>query len=236
MTTGQSTDGQGAGGWTAAVRQRLGLGRLLPMGGPAEGIWLTEEAARAELRRAASEVPGVSLGPVRVDATAPDGPGLPMMPPPPGGPTPGPLRIEAEFTATAMAEPLQAVAERLRTELAACATERLGLAVTEVDLWVTGLREASAPVPEITTGSAGPVGGRPSLERSDMDRVAAGVPGVAYLTGALGAAVTVTRDRVRVECATAAGHLPLTVARAVRDALAATGHGTVTVLVTAVGM
>ncbi|MGW4256683.1 hypothetical protein ACWEK7_35330 [Streptomyces californicus] len=47
MTTARGPER--ADGWTAAVRERLGLGRLLPLGAPAEGSWIAEtlEAARA---------------------------------------------------------------------------------------------------------------------------------------------------------------------------------------------
>ncbi|MGA6226178.1 nucleopolyhedrovirus P10 family protein, partial [Streptomyces umbrinus] len=43
--------------WTQAVRNQLGLGRLLPLGGPHDGAWITEAAATAVLRRAARSVP-----------------------------------------------------------------------------------------------------------------------------------------------------------------------------------
>ncbi|MFF2527070.1 hypothetical protein [Streptomyces liangshanensis] len=257
MTTAHSTDGQGpaegadgqgSSGWTAAVRQRLGLGRLLPSGGPAEGIWLTEQAATAELRRAAEAVPGASLGTLAVSAADDDGPGLPVVPPAPGDAVAGPLRIDGEFTATT-GEPLMAVARRVREVLAGAARERLGLDVAEVDLRVTGLvepdggaggAEAGPGEPGAGAGAGrksaatGPVGGRAAVAKGEAAWAAAGVPGVAYLTGTLGAAVTVTWNQVRVEVATAPGHHAPTVARAVRDAVAATGTPPVTVLVTAV--
>ncbi|WP_327237207.1 hypothetical protein OG349_27930 [Streptomyces sp. NBC_01317] len=235
-TSDRGTDGQGSPGWTAAVRQRLGLGRLLPSGGPSEGIWVTEQAATAELRRAAVGVPGASLGGLWLSPADRDGPGLPVVPPAPGAAVSVPLRIDGEFTATT-GEPLMVVAQRLREVLAGAAEERLGLDVAEVDLRITGLVEpAAGPGAEAVRKSAatGPVGGRAAPAKGEAARAAAGVPGVAYLTGTLGTAVTVTWDQVRVEVATAPGHHAPTVARAVREAVTATGTSPVTVLVTAV--
>lgn len=63
MTTARSP--QRADGWTAAVRQRLGLGRLLPLGGPADGAWIAETAAASVLRGAAAR-PGTVLGSLRI--------------------------------------------------------------------------------------------------------------------------------------------------------------------------
>ncbi|WP_097972984.1 hypothetical protein [Streptomyces sp. gb14] len=53
-----------ADGWTAGVRERLGLGRLLPLGGPADGVWIAETAAASVLRAAAR--PGAVLGELRI--------------------------------------------------------------------------------------------------------------------------------------------------------------------------
>ncbi|MFJ1600996.1 hypothetical protein [Streptomyces sp. NPDC088261] len=237
-TPDRGTGGQGSPGWTAAVRHRLSLGRLLPSGGPSEGIWVTEQAATAELRRAAVAVPGASLGRLWLSPADRDGPGLPVVPPPPGAAAAVPLRIDGEFTATT-GEPLMVVAQRLREVLAGAAEERLGLDVVEVDLRITGLVEpAAGPGAESVRKSAptGPVGVRAVAERGEAARAAAGVPGVAYLTGTLGAAVTVTWDQVRVEVATSPGHHAPTVARAVREAVSTTGPSPVTVLVTAVGV
>ncbi|MFC9032240.1 hypothetical protein [Streptomyces arboris] len=62
MTTERSP--QRADGWTAAVRQRLGLGRLLPLGGAVDGAWIAETAAASVLRGAAVE--GAVLGTLRI--------------------------------------------------------------------------------------------------------------------------------------------------------------------------
>ncbi|MEV6418687.1 hypothetical protein [Streptomyces sp. NPDC051662] len=239
MTTAHSSDGLGSGGWTAAVRQRLGLGRLLPLGGARDGAWLSERAATDELRRASAEVTGAALGRLRLALADPEGADRPAVPPPPSALPPGPLRIEGEFAAGS-AEPLPAVAERLRGALFACATQRLGLRVEEVDLRVTDLLGPSGESEE--AAAAGPDGGQPAdvraaTPRGEPELLAAAVPGVAYPTRTLGGAVVTTPGHVRVELATAAGHRPLEVARAVRAKLTAElpGAPSVAVLITAVG-
>ncbi|MER8069448.1 hypothetical protein ABTZ59_14275 [Streptomyces sp. NPDC094034] len=239
MTTAHGSDGLGTGGWTAAVRQRLGLGRLLPLGGARDGAWLSERAATDELRRAAAEMAGAALGRLRLSLADPDGAGRPAVPPPPSALPPGPLRIEGEFAAGS-AEPLPAVAERLRGVLFACATQRLGLRVEEVDLRVTALLGPSGECAEATAARQGgerPADVRPATPQGEPELLAAAVPGVAYPTRTLGGAVVTTPGHVRVELATAAGHRPLDVARAVRARLGAElpGAPSVAVLVTAVG-
>ncbi|MFJ9026957.1 hypothetical protein ACIRQP_00230 [Streptomyces sp. NPDC102274] len=245
MTTAHSSDGLGTGGWTAAVRQRLGLGRLLPLGGARDGAWLSERAATDELRLAAAEVAGAVLGRLRISLADPEGAARPAVPPPPSALPPGPLRIDGEFAA-GPAEPLPAVAERLRGVLLGCATERLGLRVEEVDLRVTALLgpsgESAEGPPPGTAAPAGPDGRRPAGVRAaapegEPELLASAVPGVAYPTRTLGGAVVTTPGHVRVELATAAGHRPLEVARAVRARLTAAlpGGPSVSVLVTAVG-
>lgn len=244
MTTAHSFDGLSTEGWTAAVRQRLSLGRLLPLGGAQDGAWLSERAATVELRRAAAEVAGVTLGGLRLSLADPDVPGRPAVPPPPTALPPGPLRIDGEFAAVA-GEPLPAMAERLRGVLFACATDRLGLRVEEVDLRVTALLDPSEGSPGESpahpsaeyAAPAGPDGVRAAAPEGDPELLAAAVPGVAYPTRTLGGAVVSTPGHVRVELATAAGHHPLDVARAVRARLttALPGAPSVAVLVTAVG-
>lgn len=153
MTTERSP--RRADGWTAAVRQRLGLGRLLPLGGATDGIWIAETAA-ASVLRAEAAVPGAVLGTLRIGlsrgaadmrdmttSTSPPSSSPPAGPgpvPPPGALPPGPLRIEAEFRAVAD-RPLPGTAATLRAALVAAATARLGLEVAEVDLRVTALLE-----------------------------------------------------------------------------------------------
>ena len=84
-----------------AVRQQLGLGRLLPLGGPADGAWITERAAVAALRRAARRAAGpVRSATLRIARRRPRrAPRSPAVPAPPSALPPGPLRIEADFAA-----------------------------------------------------------------------------------------------------------------------------------------
>jgi hypothetical protein len=229
--------------WTQAVRNQLGLGRLLPLGGPHDGAWITEAAATAVLRRAARDVPGVRLTAVRLSLTAPDSAPEPAVPPPPSALPPGPLRITAEFAATP-AEPLPATASRLRTTLAATATGVLGLKVTEVDLQVTGLLG-----PEEDTGTADEDesdgrSGEPDLRLdADESRVATAVrsvPGVTCLASVhiapRSGTASLPRRHVRVEFGTGASARALDVAREVRTRVteALPDHPSVAALVTAV--
>ncbi|MEU2249737.1 hypothetical protein [Streptomyces sp. NPDC019224] len=217
--------------WTAAVRQRVALGRLLPLGGPADGAWIAERAAVAVLRRAvAGPAPGPVLGELRIAVADPESAPAAQVPPPASALPPGPLRIEATMSATAD-RPLPAAAEALRAALLSAAARRLGLVVTEVDLQVTGLLDGSPGQVEPEPAEVRPV----SAENA-AGRAAAGVTGVAALTGVLGPAVRTGADHVQVELATESGHRALDVARAVREAVteASEGRPSVGVLVTAV--
>ncbi|MGW8799409.1 hypothetical protein ACWGN9_20385 [Streptomyces sp. NPDC055775] len=229
MTTADSP--HRADGWTAAVRQRLGLGRLLPLGGPADGAWISERAAVAVLRRAADTPgPGPVLGEVRIAVADPDSAPEPALPSPPSALPPGPLRIEATMSATAD-RPLPTAAAALRSALLTAAAQRLGLVVGEVDLRVTELLDT---VPERPAPESSAVRG--AEPEGVAGTAAAGVPGVATLTRVLGSAVHTAPDHVRVELATSGDHRALDVALAVRTAVskAVHGHPPVTVLVTAV--
>ncbi|MFJ2235298.1 nucleopolyhedrovirus P10 family protein [Streptomyces sp. NPDC087859] len=226
--------------WTQTVRHQLGLGRLLPLGGAHEGAWISEEAAEAVLRRAVRDLRGVRLDRARISLADPEDVHDPVVPPPPSALPPGPLRVTAEFAATAD-EPLPATATLLRTALATAA-ERLGLTVTEVDLRVTSLLDEepeAGPVRRPEPPSAEPAG-------DPVAAAALSVPGVTGLTAALGRAVHVEeqqgeaalpRRHVRVEVAVDAEHRAVEVARAVRREVgkALPDHPTVAVLVTAVG-
>ncbi|MEU4497275.1 hypothetical protein AB0F96_28460 [Streptomyces sp. NPDC023998] len=214
-----------------AVRRRLGLGRLLPLGGAADGAWLAEQAAEAVLRSAAAQVPGVAPGRLRLALADPDTAVKAAVPPPPSALPPGPLRIEADFAAVAQ-EPLPATASTLRTALFTASAQLLDLEVTEVDLRVTELLDAA---PE--TGAPAPPPGVRAVDPTDAAGTAAsGAPGVAHLTATLGTPVHLAPDHVRVEVATASGHRPLEVVRAVREAVtAALADGRpVSVLITSV--
>ncbi|MEU8888419.1 nucleopolyhedrovirus P10 family protein [Streptomyces sp. NPDC048442] len=233
------------GGWTQAVRQRLGLGRLLPLGTRTDGCWLAERAADAVLRRAGKDVAGVRLGALRVGPADPDGVrDSPAVPPPPGALPPGPLRIEAEFEASPR-EPIPYAANRLRSALFTAAEDRLGLAVAEVDLRVTGLlgealggvREKPDPTDPPGRQPAGTPGNDTSPEALAA-RAATAVPGVARLTSVLGAPVhydtAIPGHHVLVEVAVTGENPAREVALAVRAAVAdaVPGHPSVAVLVT----
>jgi hypothetical protein len=233
--------------WTQTVRHQLGLGRLLPLGDARDGAWIAEQAAEAVLRRAAADAPGVRLDALRVALADPADTGSPAVPAPPSGLPPGPLRVTAEFAATA-SQPLPTTASLLRATLATAATQRLGLTVTEVDLRVTGLLDEE-------TEPAGPAAPLPEPPRAaqaggdDEGRVAAAalkVPGVLRLTGALGHPVHIeelpgdaalAHRHVRVELAVREDHRARDVARQVRTAVRTTlpDHPTVAVLVSGIG-
>ncbi|WP_431997955.1 nucleopolyhedrovirus P10 family protein [Streptomyces fungicidicus] len=240
---------------TRAVRQQVGLGRFLALGGPRDGGWIAERAAEVVLRRAvAREAPGVRLDGVRIGLAGPEAVGRagePAVPAPPGALPPEPLRVTAEFSATA-ARPLPETAERVRAVLAEGAVERIGLDVVEVDLRVAELLEVE-PVPSAEGGGEagsgtpesgeGGVGGDAEVERVGVAALA--VPGVSRLTGVLGRSVQVSerasvgalpRRHVRVDLAVAGGVRPLDVVRGVRVAVGAVlpDGPTVAVLVTAV--
>ncbi|WP_329542246.1 hypothetical protein [Streptomyces sp. NBC_01358] len=227
MTTADSS--RRAQGWTAAVRQRLGLGRLLPLGGPADGAWISERAAAAVLRRAVGGSGPVLLD-LRIAVSDAEAAPAPQVPPPPSALPPGPLRIEATVAATAQL-PIPAAAAALRSALLTAAARRLGLVVDEVDVQVTELLDA-----EPERAEPPPAEVRPADPEDAAGRAAAGVTGVAALTRVLGASVHTGPDHVRVELATDGGHRALDVARSVRAAViqAVDGHPPVAVLVTAV--
>ncbi|MGA4842776.1 nucleopolyhedrovirus P10 family protein [Streptomyces sp. G45] len=157
-------------GWSAAVRRQLGLGRVLPLGGPGDGAWLTESAAATVLREAAERVTGVRLTAVRLDLADPAATARELsangygsgdtaaVPAPPSALPPGPLGISGDVAAAA-GEPLPVAAARLRTALAAAAADRLGLVVARVDLRVTALLEepgaaGAAPGPDAVPDAA----------------------------------------------------------------------------------
>ncbi|MFG2572161.1 nucleopolyhedrovirus P10 family protein [Streptomyces sp. NPDC048481] len=232
-------------GWTSAVRHQLGLGRLLPLGGPRDGAWITEAAATAVLRRAVRHMEGVRLDALRLAAAEPETAREPAVPPPPGAQPPGPVRVAADIAVFA-SEPLPATASRLREALAAAAAERLGLAVSEVDLRVTALLdeerapEAAGPGPEPP-----PVGTAQHGDEARATVAALSVAGVTRLTDVVGRAVRIEEREhaaalphrhARVEIAVSARHRALDVARQVRAAVseALRDHPTVAVLVTAV--
>ncbi|MGW4148047.1 hypothetical protein [Streptomyces albogriseolus] len=179
--------------WTRMVRQQVGLGRFLPLGGPYDGAWIAERAASGVLRGAAErDVPEVRLGGVRIGLADPGEAAEPAVPAPPSALPPGPLRLTAEFAATA-AWPLPETASRLRTALAVTATERIGLDLTEVDLRVTELLDTEPPAsrpgtPETRGGTDTSGGaGMPGAAESEAAR-APGSAGGSGSAGGFGAA------------------------------------------------
>ncbi|MGW7577151.1 hypothetical protein [Streptomyces sp. NPDC054765] len=233
-----------------AVRAQLGIGRVLPLGGPADGSWITEQAAVGALRAAAGTPAGVRVGTLRLSVADPGHAPQPAAPAPPSALPPGPLRIEADFAAAA-GRPLPALAGQVRTALLEASFRALGLVVSTVDLRVSGLLAAdgagaatagapparaegpaATPVTDDRTGAAqeGPAG---------VIAVARGVAGVARLAPVLGGPsrpVRFTDGHVLIQLATAPRYRALDVSCAVRRAVAAApaAPSTVAVLVTAV--
>ncbi|MGP3981532.1 hypothetical protein [Streptomyces sp. KR80] len=168
-------------GWVEAVRQQLSLGRLLPLGGPADGAWITEHAASGALRRAVAGLGGVRLDRVRISlapaeagaaTSAPhETPAEAAVPPPASALPPEPLRIEADCAASTRL-PLPEAAEELRGALFGAAAHALGLRVSLVDVRVTDLLpEAPAAAgaapdaePQSDTGPAPYAGAGPAPE------------------------------------------------------------------------
>ncbi|WP_432109381.1 hypothetical protein [Streptomyces sp. AA1529] len=123
---------------TTEVRQQLGLGRILPLGEAADGAWVAEEAALAELHRS---VPGARLSAVRLDPSGPRATAESAVPAPAGALPPGPLTLTANLAVYAD-RPVPAAAEEVRRTLLAAAEGELGLPLEYVDLRVTELVES----------------------------------------------------------------------------------------------
>ncbi|MFI8179963.1 hypothetical protein ACIF70_05500 [Actinacidiphila glaucinigra] len=216
---------------TRAVRRQLGLGRVLPLGGRGDTVWVTERAAAGVLRAAAGAVPGVRVGTLRIGtANGPCGPdgqgGSGGQPGDAAGALPRrPLRVEAGFEATPE-RPLPESAARLRDALWRAAAEGVGLETEAVDLIVTGLLEEGGPRVALPSEPVDPPeGGRTA---TTADRAAASVPGVAGLTSRLGG----QRHPSQVQIAVDAGHRALDVGRAVAMAVTAVTQDVTTVVVT----
>ncbi|MER5194071.1 hypothetical protein [Streptomyces sp. NPDC002884] len=228
--------------WTQALRHQHGPGRLLPLGGPDDGTWITEQAACRALGRAAAEVPGVWLESLRIGPIPMEPVSEPAVRPPASALPPGPLRIEAAFTAS-LGQPLPHIADQLRSALLYAAAEALGLAAVTADLRVTDLHERSKAVvrsrnttqavklaPQAAAARSSPPGTGTGSTRGpvgELSDVAMGTAGVARLTAVLGSRPVKVRDHddppvrhIEVQLAVAPGHHPLEVARAVRAALA----------------
>ncbi|MFB7918338.1 hypothetical protein [Streptomyces sp. NPDC056061] len=217
MTTADTP--RGGDGWTATVRQRTGLGRLLPPGDPADGAWGSERAA------VGGPGSGPVLGRLRIGASGPAATSDPRVAPP-GALPPGPLRMEADLSAVSgRPVPAETAALRPLPLSLSAADQDVGPMVSQVDVHVTEALEAP-PEPR----DPAPVEVRPA------GLAAAKVPGVATPTTMPGGAAHPGPGHVRVEPATEPGHRVLDVARAVRAAVADTSvdRPSVVVLVTAV--
>ncbi|MDI5963097.1 hypothetical protein [Streptantibioticus silvisoli] len=225
-----------ADGLLQAVRGQVGAGRTLPLGGPADGCWITERAVARVLREAERTVPGVALDRVRVRLADPDahdwGAVRTANPAaPPSAMPAGPLRIEADFAARPD-RPLPRTADLLRAVLAALAADRLGLVVTAIDLRAVGLLgplDADRPMADpdeagLETGpdaAAGPVG-----DAAGADGPADAVVAAALKVGGVrGAAARWTAGGVRAYVTVDGGFRALDVAVAVRTAVTVAAAG-----------
>lgn len=236
---------------TRAVRDHLRIGRILPLGGAVDGVWITERAAAAVLRRAAARVPDARVESLRLALADPGTAEEPAVPPPPSALPPGPLRIEAALGA-AVARPLPECAFELRNVLAVAARNRLGLAVAAIDLHVTELLEGPRETPD-PADDEGPDDDGADDDGADDDTAAGpgrnlgtdlsaavlAVPGVRALPRATVAADGIPQDGtspgrlVRLDLAVHGKRRSLDIAReAAAAARQAVGPAAVTVLVT----
>ncbi|MEU7149546.1 hypothetical protein [Streptomyces sp. NPDC045470] len=223
-----------------AVRRQLGLGRLLPLGGPADGAWIAERAAAGVLRQAGDALPGLRIGTLRLSLADPDAAPEAAVPSPPSALPPGPLLIEADVAATA-GRPVPASADLLREALLTCAAERLGLEVSVVDVRVTDLLDEDGTKTEkgekaekgegeagggqgddALPGGAPGGGGATADDAGPLEAAVLRVPGAVRLVPALGALSRPVREEdghVLVQLAVAPDRRTLDVAKDVRAAV-----------------
>ncbi|MCQ4083393.1 nucleopolyhedrovirus P10 family protein [Streptomyces sp. RB6PN25] len=234
---------------TQAVREQLGFGRLLPLGGAQDRAWVMEHAVAGVLRAEAAAVDTVLIRTLRIEPSGPSREDVPE-PLPPSALPPGPLLITADVEAVPD-DPLPASAQRLRGVLARTAVDRIGLDLTGVDLRVTGLLDqpVGQPVEEPADQPVGEHGDDEGPPPADPLAVAAAaVPGVVRLSPWVGSGegvqiVEATEPPVRhvqVQITADHRHRTLDVARAVRAAVTAAataqapGPVTAAVVVTAI--
>ena len=117
------------------VRLELRPGRPLPLGEPAEDLWIMEAVAARALRAAAESVPGVRAGSCRLL----------------DGGDPGTAEVRLDIHAPADA-PLPELAARVRERVWEAADRELGMGVTAVDIRVTDL--VPSPMPDDQEGGA----------------------------------------------------------------------------------
>ncbi|MDH6214864.1 Asp23/Gls24 family envelope stress response protein [Streptomyces pseudovenezuelae] len=108
------------------VRLELRPGRPLPLGEPAEDLWIMEAVAARALRAAAETVPGVRAGSCRLL----DGGG--------DGGDDGTVEVRLDIHAPADA-PLPELAARVREQVWEAADRELGMVIAAVDIRVTDL-------------------------------------------------------------------------------------------------
>ncbi|KPI07508.1 protein of unknown function DUF322 [Actinobacteria bacterium OK074] len=104
------------------VRLELRPGRPLPLGEPAEDLWIMEAVAARALRAAAETVPGVRAGSCRLLDVHADGGAE--------------VRLDIHAPADA---PLPDLAARVRDRVREAADRELGMAIAAVDIHVTDL-------------------------------------------------------------------------------------------------
>ena len=107
------------------VRMELRPGRPLPLGEPAEDLWIMEAVAARTLRAAAETVTGVRAGSCRLLDAGPDG-------------AAGAVGVRLDIHAPADA-PLPELAAQVRERVWEAADRELGLVVAVVDIRVTDL-------------------------------------------------------------------------------------------------
>ncbi|MEV7029202.1 Asp23/Gls24 family envelope stress response protein [Streptomyces sp. NPDC093272] len=107
------------------VRLELRPGRPLPLGEPAEDLWIMETVAARALRAAAETVDGVRAGSCRVTAAA-------------GTPDGGAVSVRLDIHAPA-GTALPELAERVRQRVLEAAEHRVGMDIASVDIRITDL-------------------------------------------------------------------------------------------------
>jgi len=112
------------------VRLELRPGRPLPLGEPAEDLWIMEAVAARALRAAAETVPGVRAGSCRLLYGGDDGGD--------GRDDAGTVEVRLDIHAPADA-PLPDLAAQVRERVWEAADRELGMGVTAVDIRVTDL-------------------------------------------------------------------------------------------------
>ncbi|MGW0667946.1 Asp23/Gls24 family envelope stress response protein [Streptomyces sp. NPDC002746] len=117
------------------VRLELRPGRPLPLGEPAEDLWVMEAVAARTVRAAAETVPGVRAGSCRIVPGAPHS----------RGPAGIDVRLELHVP---LSDDLTELADRVRRRVREAVDEGLGLGVTELDIRITDLLDPEEDTPE----------------------------------------------------------------------------------------